>query len=77
MFVCLSDCPSVYLTFYYELPSVEAAAAAAVAAAAAAAAAVAAAVATAGVVCITTRYYVVLLHRWKAPFNFDSSHKSM
>ena len=69
MFVCLSDCPSVYLTFYYELPSVEAAAAAA--------AAVAAAVATAGVVCITTRYYVVLLHRWKAPFNFDSSHKSM
>ena len=70
MFVCLSDCPSVYLTFYYELPSVEAAAAAA-------AAAVAVAVATAGVVCITTRYYVVLLHRWKAPFNFDSSHKSM
>ena len=70
MFGCLSDCPSVYLTFYYELPSVEAAAAAA-------AAAVAAAVATAGVVCITTRYYVVLLHRWKAPFNFDSSHKSM
>ena len=69
MFVCLSDCPSVYLTFYYELPSVEAEAAAA--------AAVAAAVATAGVVCITTRYYVVLLHRWKAPFNFDSSHKSM
>ena len=68
MFGCLSDCPSVYPTFYYELPSVEAAAAAA---------AVAAAVATAGVVCITTRYYVVLLHRWKAPFNFDSSHKSM
>ena len=68
MFVCLSDCPSVYLTFYYELPSVEAAAAAA---------SVAVAVATAGVVCITTRYYVVLLHRWKAPFNFDSSHKSM
>ena len=67
MFVCLSDCSSVYPTFYYELPSVEAAAAAAAVAA----------VATAGVVCITTRYYVVLLHRWKAPFNFGSSHKSM
>ena len=70
MFVCLSDCPSVHPTFYYELPSVEAAPAAGAAGAVAA-------VAAAGVVCITTRYYVVLLHRWKAPFNFDSSHKSM